>query len=158
MNDNHQRFCVFQSSPNAFAIAATSVQSVITTPELTCVPHSDPILNGLCHLQNEFIPVFGLRALTQVQYEQNNQLENQMMVMVGSKGHWGLLIDQAIGLAHLEVSFQSFSDDQDAFSRVVLGTASYKSQVLQVLDPDALYEYTYHLFSRFWQQDLTPIF
>ena len=101
--------------------------------------------------QNEFMPVLSLRALMNVQYETASNVERQMMIMLGSQGPWGLLIDQAIALVALETSVSAFSNRDDNWSKVVVGSASYTSHVLQVLDPTAIYRYASSLLEMYWQ-------
>ena len=149
--DNSERFCVFQSGGSWFGIPALAVKSVVPRPVITSTPHSDPILKGLCHIQNEFLPVVSLQALTQIQYETSPDAEQQLLIILGPQGPWGLLIDQAVSLAVLETSISTFSNQQDQWSKATLGSATYQNQVLQILDPAAIYEYASNLLNMFWQ-------
>jgi chemotaxis signal transduction protein len=149
--ENSERFCVFQSGEACFGIPALAVRHVAPRPALTPIPQSDPILLGLGHVQNEFLPVVSLRALTQVQYEHSQELEKQLLVLIGHQGAWGLLIDQVITLAPLETSYSSFTTQEDRWSVVHVGSASYLDQFLQILDPVALYQYAAGLLEVFWQ-------
>ena len=116
------------------------------------------MLKGLCHLQNEFFPVVSLQALTQIQYETAPDSEQQLLIINGPQGAWGLLIDQAVTLAVLEASISTFSNHQDQWSKVTLGSASYQNQVLQILDPTAIYAYASNLLNMFWQSAGTTTF
>ncbi len=149
--DNSERFCVFRSGDCWYGIPALAVRSVVPRPKMTCLPYSDPILTGLCHLQNEFIPVISLQALTQIQYERSADAEQQLLIMLSPQGSWGLLIDQAVTLAALETSISTFSNRQDKWSRVTIGSASFQNQVLQILDLSAMYHYVASLLDMFWQ-------
>ena len=149
--DNSERHCVFRSGDGWYGISALAVRSIVPRPNLTRTPHSDPILKGLCHLQNEFFPVIGLQALTQIQYETSPDAEQQLLIINGPQGPWGLLIDQAVALAALETSISTLSSRNDKWSKVTVGSASYQSQVLQVLDPIAMYDYASSLLEMFWQ-------
>jgi chemotaxis signal transduction protein len=149
--DNSERYCVFQSGGGWFGIPALAVKSVVPLPELTPIPQSDPILKGLCHHQNEFFPVVSLQALTQIQYETSPDSEQQLLIILGPQGPWGLLIDQAVSLADLEISISTFSNHHDQWSKVTLGSATFHNQVLQILDPTAIFEYALNLLSMYWQ-------
>jgi purine-binding chemotaxis protein CheW len=148
--DNSERYCVFRSGERLYGISALSVRSIEPRPEITTAPQSDPILTGLCHLQNEFFPVVSLQALTQIQYETPDESEQQLLILHGPMGPWGMLIDQAIGLAALETSISAICHQQDTWSKVTLGSASFQNQVLQILDPAALFRYTSNLIEMFW--------
>ena len=149
--DNSERFCVFRSGDSWFGIPALAVRSIVPRPKMTRTPYSDPILKGLCHLQNEFMPVVSLQALTQIQYETSADAEQQLLIMLSPQGSWGLLIDQAVTLAALETSISSFSNRQDKWSRVTIGSATFQNQVLQIIDPSAMYQYVASLLDMFWQ-------
>ncbi len=143
-----EKSCVFQCSDILYGLPAIDVKQVAPYPELTMVPHCDPIFQGLCHFRNEFIPVASLRAITQVQYEGTR--EEQMLVISGEKGSWGLLVDQVMGLEILEISVSCFSTQNNAWSSVSFGSATFKDQVVQILDSKALYRYTSGLLDMFW--------
>ncbi len=155
--DNSERFCVFRSGEGWFGIPALAVRSIVPRPEITITPQSDPILKGLCHLQNEFFSVISLQALPQIQYDTSPESEQQLLIIHGPQGPWGLLIDQAIGLAALETSISAISNRQDDWSKVIVGSASFENQVLQILEPAALYHYTSNLLGMFWKHSEHPI-
>lgn len=149
-NLQSERFCAFRSGESGYALPALSIQSVTLRPSLTRVPHSDPVLRGVCHVQNEFVPVFSLLGLTQIQHEQRIEAELQMLIVHGPAGNWGMLIDEALGLTELEISISALSSKEDAWSKISMGSASFKNQVLQVLDPLAVYQYAIGLLDAFW--------
>ena len=85
-----------------------------------------------------------------VEYESTQDSEKQMIVMIGSQGPWGLLIDRAVGLVPLETSISTFSECDDHWSKVVIGSATYSSHVLEVLDATAVYQYASNLLNSYW--------
>lgn len=149
--DNSERYCVFRSGDSWLGIPALAVRNVVPRPEITPTPHSDPMLKGICHIQNEFMAVVSLQALTQIQYDTLPNAEQQLLTILGPQGPWGLLIDEAISLAVLETSISSFSNQQDQWSKVTVGSATYRNQVLQILDPNAIYSYAANLLDKYWQ-------
>lgn len=151
--DNSERYCVFQSGGCWFGIPALATRCIVPRPAVNRTPHCDPILQGICHIQNEFVPVVSLQALTQVQYETCPGAEQQLLILNGPQGPWGLLIDQAVALAALETSISTFSERQNNWSKVTVGSASFQNQVLQILDPQAMYQYASKLLDLFWQSD-----
>ena len=155
--DNSERYCVFQCADRWYGVPALAVRSIVPVPTITPAPYSDPILEGIVHLQNEFLPVVNLRALTEIQYETESESDQQLAVLIGPQGSWGLLIDRADSLASLEVSLSEVSNQQDRWAQAVFGSASYKNQILQILDPDALYQYAESLIGGFWQSNSSPM-
>ena len=150
--DNSERYCVFQCADRWYGVPALSVRSIVPLPTITTAPYCDPILAGIVHLQNEFLPVVNLKSLTEIQYDQNEATEQQLAVLLGPDGAWGLSIDRAETLASLEVAFTEIANEQDRWARAVLGSASYQNQILQILAPVALYEYASSLIGGFWQE------
>jgi len=154
--DQSERYCVFQIGDEWFAFPSLAIRSVVPRPSLTQVPYSDPVLRGMCHLQNEFLPVFSLRALVNVSQDATSAEEKQLMIMMGLQGTWGqspwgLLIDRAVALVPLETSISSYSSHEDNWSRVIVGSASYSNHVLQVLDAKAIFQYVSNLLEMHWQ-------
>jgi chemotaxis signal transduction protein len=156
--DNSERYCVFQCADRWYGIPALAVRSIVPVPNITPAPYSDPILEGVVHLQNEFLPVVNLRALTEIQYDTVAETsEQQLAVLLGPQGAWGLIIDRADSLASLEVALSEISNHQDRWAKTVFGSASYRNNILQILDADALYQYAESLIGGFWQGNSTPM-
>lgn len=149
--DHSERFCVFQSGEHWFALPSLAIRSVVPAPQVTAIPHSDPVLRGIGYIQNEFIPVVRLRALMQVEYDAAAESGRQVMILLGAHGPWGLAIDRALALVPLETSYSSYSNRDDNWSRVVVGSATYLKHVVQILDPVALYQYASRLLDMYWQ-------
>lgn len=154
--DASERYCVFSCDEHWYGLPALAVRSIVPCPELTPVPFSDPILAGICHTQNEFLPVVRLRALADSQYDASESADQQVLILLGPNGPWGLLIDRAESLASLEISISSFSNQQDRWAKATLGSASYQNHVLEVLDPVAVFEYASGLIDGFWQNSGSP--
>ena len=150
LNDNG-RHCVFRSGENWFGIDAVAIRGIVPRPDIAELPHADASLKGVCHIQNEFMPVVSLKALSSFQYESTADAEQQLAILLSPQGPWGLLIDEADTLAELEISISTFSDESDPWSRVIIGSASWDSQVLQILDPIAVHQYASRLLEMYWQ-------
>ena len=149
--DDKGRCCVFSSGENWFGIAALAVRGVVPRPNIASLPHADASLKGVCHIQNEFLPVVSLRALSSIQYDTSADAEQQLAILLSPQGPWGLLIDEAARLAELEISISTFSSQSDPWSRVILGSAAWNDQVLQILDPVAIHQYASRLLEMYWQ-------
>ena len=149
--ENSERFCVFQSGDNWFALPSLAIRSVVPERQITPMPHSDPLLRGIGYVQNEFIPIVSLRALMHVEYDAAIDAGRQVMILLGAHGPWGLSIDRASALVPLETSYSTYSNRDDNWSRVVVGSATYLKHVVQVLDPVAIYQYASRLLDMFWQ-------
>jgi chemotaxis signal transduction protein len=62
-NQSGVTHCVMRRGASWFAFPAEKVREVLFRPPLLAVPHSDPLLAGLCHVRSEFFPVLRLDAL-----------------------------------------------------------------------------------------------
>lgn len=145
-----QRYCVFQSSNAWYGIPCLNVRSVVPKPNITRLPFSDPVIRGVCHIRNEFLPVVSLRSLLNIQYEAGES-EQQMIILSNRSTAWGLLVDRTDGLEDLETAYSTLSDSNDAsWSKVIVGTATYRQHVIQVLDSDAIYQDACQLLESFW--------
>lgn len=146
------KHCVFQNNRHWFGVPCLSVRSIIPRPDLTLVPFTDPVLLGVSHIQNEFVPVFSLQSILSVEQQCDAELQNQLMLMGTSQNGWAMLIDRSVGLADLETSWSSMATiEDDDWSRLVAGSATWDSQILRILDPDAILRYAGKLMDGFWQ-------
>ncbi len=144
-----QRYCVFRSGAGWFGLPALSIVQVAHRPKVTVIPGSHSILCGLAHVRNEFLPVFSFGKITDFD-EQEERYENQMLVINGTQGSWGLLIDQTVAVAELETSFSSLNVAEDRWSLVTAGSASYRDHVLQILDPVSLFQFIVCKLDDYW--------
>jgi len=145
-----QRYCVVQSSNAWYGIPCLDVRIVVPRPNITRLPFSDPVIQGVCHVRNEFLPVVSLRSLLNIQYE-SGESEQQMIILSNRSSAWGLLVDRTEGLEDLETSYCTLSDGGDAaWSKVIVGTATFGQHVIQVLDTDAIYQDAFQLLESFW--------
>lgn len=133
------KYCIACSGETWFAFPAVVVREVAVRPRVVQVPHSDRVLSGLCHLRNEFLPV--LRASVLLGTSDAAGSEERMIVMTGVDGPWGLLVDSVAALEPLEISYVREWESADAWSSSMIGTASYREQIVQVLDPEVLHRF-----------------
>ena len=154
--DHSERYCVFQDGDDWYGIPALAVSSVVPVPTITQIPLSDPVLEGICHIRNEFLPVINLQSLAQSHYATLASSEQQLLVLLGPTGRWGLLIDQVVALVALEASLSASNDQQDQWSQVTFGSASYQNQILKLLDPAVMYQYASNLLEMYWQCEHSP--
>ena len=144
-----ERYCVFSASGGRFGLPALSLKQVAPRPLITPVPASHPVLLGLAHVRNEFLPAFSLRTITEFE-EQSRDTENQLLVINSVNGSWGLLIDRTIAVTPLETSFSSLERRGDRWSQVMTGAASYREHVVQILEPTALLQFLVSKLNEGW--------
>lgn len=147
------KYCVFRCGAFGFALPAHSVREVTVRPAVIVVPCCASVLAGLGHLRNEFLPVFSLSALSSDEGLSDEAPEGQMLVISGPEGAWGLLIDQVVALEPLEISIAAGASPDDEWSAVLVGSASYRDQVVRILEPNGLYRLGARILERYWAAD-----
>ena len=143
------KHCVFQYGDSRFALVATAVREVTHAPPLVRVPCCPPSLAGLCHLRSEFVPVVHLGPLLG-QREIHVKKPGQLLVLHSVLGPWALMIDRAISIETIETHIDAVGRG-DGQRSGVLGTATYQSQVVRVLDPQALHQLVQQSRHRQWE-------
>jgi chemotaxis signal transduction protein len=113
------------------------------------MPDSNPVLAGVAHLRNEFLPVLELRALMDVEAHQG-ALERQLLVVNGTHGPWGVLVDRVMGLESLEISNNQDLPEADDWTSAVIGAAALHDEVTRVLNPRILYRLAENVLQQSW--------
>ena len=147
-----EKFCVFQRATATFGLLASVVREVASRPKITVVPDADPLLAGICHIRNEFLPV--LRLSEFAAREETRPAEQQIVVVSAASGPWALLVDRVIGLLPLEVSLCSDVGASHGWSAAVMGSATHQNQIVQVLDANALLRLAEDVLNRFWRGEV----
>jgi chemotaxis signal transduction protein len=145
-------FCVFRCGDSSFAVPAASVRELRECPTLVSVHRSHEVLAGIAHVRNDFLPVLRLPALLNDDNAQQSA-GRQILVMMGPRGAWALLIDQAIAIETLDTAIHTDVECEDSWLAGVVGTANFGNHVLRVLDPNTLYRQADDWLRSFWQAD-----
>jgi chemotaxis signal transduction protein len=147
-----EKYCVFERGGALYAILGTSVREVGLRPKISTVPGSHPMLAGLGHIRNEFLPF--LRMHDSSGYEKSAGQESQMVVISGDHGPWGLLVDRVIDLLPLEVSLCSDKQGFHGWLGAAMGSATLDHRVVRVLDERALYRLATETLNGYWTREL----
>jgi len=149
-----EKFCILRLGNCWFAVPAMSVREVVTRPALVSVPATHCVLEGLCHLRAEFLPVLRLAVLVNLEESPAAAPPSQVMVMTGPGGPLGLSVDQVMALEPLEVVINC--DDYDR-SSVVMGSANYRDQVVRVLNHTSLIRRAQVVLKKYWEDRKTVL-
>ncbi len=152
-SDKH---CVFRSGASWFSVPAISVREITISPGLVKLPNSHPSLAGLCHLRSEFIPVISLNTLLDLDSSESSQSHDRLMVLNGSSV-WALLIAEAAALESLETIIAPDARLDESNQSPVIGTAMFREQIVQVLDPTGLFRLAQHLLESRWSCSQQPL-
>ena len=148
------KHCIFRCGEAQYALAATALREVTHAPALVRVPHCPRSLAGICHIRSEFVPVVFLDPLLGDR-ESHIQEPKQLLVLTNSLGPWALMIDRVIAIDSIETHVDVGPRNEGQLAPV-LGTATYRSVVVRVLDPNALHRIVQQSRYREWSSMTTP--
>lgn len=146
-----EKYCVFRQAEMLFALPASTVVAVSPEPVVAPVPAADPVLAGIAHVRNEFLPVISLAPLTGS--ESQATAEQQLLVVKGVNGAWAILVDRVHRLETLEISNNQDATEADDWTAAVMGSATVSNEVARVLNPAALYRLVEDLLTTAWNRD-----
>ena len=116
-------------------------------PEMVDVPGTPGSFVGLCHVRSEFIPVLNLESVL----PERDQAEDSVMLIVDDTDTpWAILVDEVTTLRALEISDAPAADILNT-SCVVVGWATFGSNVVQVLDPSRIRNRAEQELATMWQ-------
>ncbi|NND99127.1 MAG: chemotaxis protein CheW [Pirellulaceae bacterium] len=147
VSDN--KYCVFRSGENWFAIPAVAVREITTSPELVCIPGCHRSLAGVCHLRAEFIPVISIDGILGIGPTREVEDENTLLVIDGN-ATWALRIAEAGSIESLEVLSNAEPHQDEPPESVELGTATHRDQIVRVLDHNGVYRNAKRLVASHW--------
>lgn len=141
------RYCIFRAAGGTFGVSALSVREIAERPPLVRAPGAPGLFVGLCHFRNEFLPVLDLPEFVETNGADSGEA-GSLLILSGPEGNWALLIDRGLALEALEIAYSASGSE----SQELVGTASYRDEIVRVLDPDRLYEQAVSMGERGWQK------
>jgi chemotaxis signal transduction protein len=149
----NDQYCVFQANDSVWAIAAASVREIADTAPIVVVPEAPSEVVGVCHIRMEFVPVLSLPGLLG---EAGGDRQNAafLLILDGGEGPWALPIQRALSLHTLEIAVGEAALDGQRRSTGILGTASFRDQVLRIVDASWLYRRAHDLIENHWKREL----
>jgi chemotaxis signal transduction protein len=144
-----EKYCVFERGGTLYAILATSVREISLRPRYAQIPDSHPMLLGLAHLRNEFLPLVRDEEPTGLGNGRESS-ESQVVVVTSENGPWGLLVDRVVGLVPLEMSLCTDVLGSRGWAASVMGSATLDHRIVRVLDERSLYRKITEEFNRYW--------
>ena len=145
------KHCVFRCAGNWFSLPATAVRELRLAPERVAVPGSPAELAGLCHLRSEFLPVLRLNVLLGGPASGRSD-DQKLLVIAGSSCNWALLITDVVALESLETLVDPSAPVTGRQSAAVRGTATFRDQIVRVIDPAALHRHIQETLDSCWNR------
>ena len=144
------RYCIFQNGNEVSALNALSVRHIVDSFEVTPVPVCDPCLSGLTQARSEIIPVFHWQSLMRMDSTDQGHDANHLIILEGNSGPWAFTVDRVLDLVTLEVGSHNATERSQGWKKVMMGNASYKNQIVQVMDSNQLLQYIENLLNAYW--------
>lgn len=144
------RYCIFQNENELSAINALNVRHIVDSYEITPVPVCDPCLYGLTQARSEIIPVFRWKSLMRMDMAAVNEDAGHLIILENNSGPWAFTVDRVIDLVDLEIGGHQVSERSHGWKKVMMGNASYKNQIVQVMDTNQLFQYIEGLLNAYW--------
>ena len=140
-------YCVFRRGSRWLAFPTTTVREIMPRPEMVDVPGTPGSFFGLCHVRSEFIPVLNLESVLP---ESDHANVSVMLIVDDTDTPWAILVDEVTTLRALEISDAPAADILNT-SCVVVGWATFGSNVVQVLDPCRIRNRAEQELAMMWQ-------
>lgn len=144
------QYCVFQAEGAVWGVAASSVREITDMSSIVAVPEAPCQIVGICHLRTEFVPVLNLRGLLGEFNDLGDQRAGYLLILEGSEGPWALPIQRALSLSTLEVAMTEVGTAADARTSGIVGTATFRDQVIRVIEPSWLYRVAAESLDTHW--------
>lgn len=144
------KHCIFQCGESHYAVSATAVREVELLPPLVPVPRCPSSIAGICHIRSEFVPVVSVNPILGLQdSKEYDSGPKQVLVLNNTLGSWALMIDRVIAIDSIETHVDGGHRNEVQLAPV-MGTASYRSQVIRVLDPKVLHRIAQQSLHQEW--------
>ena len=144
-----EKYCLFVSGSDWYALPALAVREVAPCPALFRMPAGDSALAGVSHFRNEFLVIVQLDALLGCESTSCPQ-SPQLLVLSGTAGAWGLVVDEVVALESLESSMRTEVDREGGYSDIQMGAATFRDHFVRLLDPHRLYRYAEQQLRHAW--------
>lgn len=131
------QFCTFRLDDLLFGIEVDQVQEVIRSLDLTAVPLSNDVVQGLINLRGQIVTALDLRLRLQLPSRPDDRQPMNIVVRVGG-GVLSLLVDEIGDVVDVdEDTFEASPETLEGVGRELI-TGAYKldGQLLLVLDTE----------------------
>jgi purine-binding chemotaxis protein CheW len=128
---NEKRLLVFILESKHFGIELTRIKEITDLLQTTRLPGAHSYVKGLGNLRGEIIPIVSLRERLKIGGEEKS---TQLIIVVGKKINYGLLIDKTEGIFNMKAEVSK--SISSIFSKDV--ETSFLKGVIRVDDKDVI--------------------
>jgi chemotaxis signal transduction protein len=145
-NTAYDQYCVVRYYDARYALPANTVREVMLCPGITSLPNTSPVLQGIAHVNNEFLTITDPFSIV---IDRPDKIRpRQLLVVTGGDGPWGVLVDEVVELTGLE-DYQPHKEVLGHLS--FMGTATHQGHRLKELDVEETYRSVMSELKSHWQ-------
>jgi chemotaxis signal transduction protein len=146
------QYCVFRAADAVWAVSAAATREVADMVPIVPVPDAPEFLLGVCHLRTELLPVLDLQALLGSAGRSAGKCD-YLLILHGREGEWSVPIERAVSMQPLEIAISSSRGDLGGRLSAVLGTATFRDEVIRVVDAAVLYRHAMEALDQHWSPE-----
>ncbi len=133
----------FEIDDELFGVNLKNLNQIIESPELTKIPKSSNLLEGIIYHNNELLPIVNfqrwLNLSTDAKGERANILVLELQTEEGST-QVGLMVDKVLEVVHFEEeSIEKVPQVGDHETNYIRGIARYLERFIMLIDVDSLF-------------------
>jgi chemotaxis signal transduction protein len=133
LDNSHERLqssrhCVFRCGTFWYSVPATAIREVTIANEPVRLPGAPAWLDGIVHLQSEFIPVISLSRFLDL--HTNTQAQPGRLLVINGNPTWAIQVCEVATLSDLDATLSPGGQ-----STGIVGTFTWGSHIARVLEP-----------------------
>ncbi len=134
----------FEIDNELFGVNLSNLNQIIETPELTNVPKSSDLLEGIIYHNEVVLPIVNfqrwLKMDKEVKSEMNNILVIELNISDGNKLQVGLMVDKVLEVVHFNSKdIEKAPEVGDNSTDYIRGIARYSERFIMLIDVDNLF-------------------
>jgi chemotaxis signal transduction protein len=138
LDNSHERLqssrhCVFRCGDSWYSVPATAIREVTIAPEPVRLPGAPAWLNGIVHLQSEFIPVISLSRFLDI--PTNTETQPGRLLVIHGNPIWAIQVCEVAALSDLDATLSPGSQMAACQPTGIVGTFTWGSHIARVLEP-----------------------
>lgn len=133
----------FEIDKELFGINLNNLSQIIESPELTKVPKSSSLLEGIIYHNNESLPIVNLQNWLNIKNDGTGERNNILIVELASddgKIEVGLKVDKVLEVVHFDdEDVEKIPDVGDGQTDYIRGVARYQEKFIMLIDIENLF-------------------
>jgi purine-binding chemotaxis protein CheW len=139
----NNEYLSFEIDNELFGISLTNLNQIIEEQELTKVPMSSDLMEGIIHHNNKLLPIVNFHKWLTLKNEGSGEQNNILIVEVHSGEETlkiGLKVDKVLEVVHFEAhEIEKVPEIGDGNTKYIKGAARYLEKFIMLIDVDNLF-------------------